>query len=151
MLPLARPGLIIIGIFNEIGLWNEYGLALVLINSEANKTLPLGLANLVMTEHYQSDWGALFAALVIVMLPVMIVYWIFWDRLLQPCLQAPLTRARGPRRGSRWYGEQKARPSLSSNPTIDKTREVLAKMLAVFTAFSSSGCPISACLACHRR
>ncbi len=86
MLPLAKPGLVVVGIFNAIGLWNEYGLALVLVNSEANKTLPLGLANLVMTEHYQSDWGALFAALVIVMLPVMIVYWIFRDRIYDTML-----------------------------------------------------------------
>jgi N-acetylglucosamine transport system permease protein len=86
MLPLARPGMIVVGIFNAIGLWNEYGLALVLVNSEQNKTLPLGLANLAMTEHYQSDWGALFAALVIVMIPVMAVYWIFRDRIYETML-----------------------------------------------------------------
>lgn len=83
MLPLAKPGLIVVGIFNAIGLWNEYGLALVLVNSEQNKTLPLGIANLVMVEHYQSDWGALFAGLVIVMIPVLVVYWIFRDRIYQ--------------------------------------------------------------------
>ncbi len=81
MLPLAKPGLIVVGIFNAIGLWNEYSLALVLIPSEQNRTLPLGIANLVMVEHYQSDWGALFAGLVIVMTPVLIVYWIFRDRI----------------------------------------------------------------------
>jgi N-acetylglucosamine transport system permease protein len=86
MLPLARPGLMVVGIFNAIGLWNEYGLALVLINSPQNKTLPLGLANLVMTEHYQSDWGALFAALVIVMLPVMAAYLVFRDRIYETML-----------------------------------------------------------------
>lgn len=81
MLPLARPGLIVVGIFNAIGLWNEYGLALVLVSSQENQTLPLGLANLTMTEQYQSDWGALFAGLVIVMLPTLVVYWIFRDRI----------------------------------------------------------------------
>ena len=81
MLPLARPGLIVVGIFNAIGLWNEYGLALVLMPSEQNRTLPLGLANLTMTQQYQSDWGALFAGLVIVMLPVLVVYWIFRNRI----------------------------------------------------------------------
>ena len=81
MLPLARPGLVVVGIFNAIGLWNEYGLALVLIPSEQNRTLPLGIANLVMVQHYQSDWGALFAGLVIVMLPVLFVYWLFRDRI----------------------------------------------------------------------
>jgi len=32
-------------------------------------------------EQYQSDWGALFAGLVIVMLPVLFVYWLFRDRI----------------------------------------------------------------------
>lgn len=86
MLPIARPGLIVVGIFNAIGLWNEYGLALVLVNSEENRTLPLGIANLVITQHYQSDWGALFAGLVIVMVPVLVVYWIFRDKIHQTML-----------------------------------------------------------------
>jgi len=86
MLPLARPGLIIVGIFNAIGLWNEYGLALVLLSSESNRTLPLGIANLTMTQQYQSDWGALFAGLVIVMLPVLGLYWAFRDKVHEAML-----------------------------------------------------------------
>jgi len=86
MLPLARPGLIVVGIFNAIGLWNEYSLALVLIPSKANWTLPIGIAQVTMTEQYQSDWGALFAGLVIVMMPVLFVYWIFRDRIHETML-----------------------------------------------------------------
>lgn len=83
MLPLARPGMLVVGIFNAIGLWNEYNLAKVLISDEANTTLPLGLERLTMTQHYQSDWGALFAALVLVMIPVLILYWPFRDRIAE--------------------------------------------------------------------
>jgi N-acetylglucosamine transport system permease protein len=90
MLPLAKPGLVVVGIFNAIGLWNEYSLALVLIPSEANRTLPLGIANLVMVEHYQSDWGALFAGLVIVMIPVLIMYWIFREKIHETMLAGAL-------------------------------------------------------------
>jgi N-acetylglucosamine transport system permease protein len=86
MLPLARPGLLVVGIFNAIGLWNEYVLALVLVPSDENRTLPLGIANLMMVQHYQSDWGALFAGLVIVMLPVMAVYAVFKDKIHQTML-----------------------------------------------------------------
>jgi N-acetylglucosamine transport system permease protein len=86
MAPLARPGMIVVGIFNAIGLWNEYALALVLIPSKENYTLPIGIANLVATQQYQSDWGALFAGLVIVMLPVLIVYWIFRDKIHETML-----------------------------------------------------------------
>ena len=83
MLPLARPGVLVVAIFNAIGLWNEYPLAKVLIASEANTTLPLGLDRLTTTQHYQSDWGALFAALVIVMAPVLALYWPFRDRIAE--------------------------------------------------------------------
>ncbi len=86
MLPLARPGLVVVGIFVGIGLWNEYSLALVLNNSPQNKTLPLGIPNLTMTQQYQSDWGALFAGLVIVMAPVLLVYWFFRDRIHEAML-----------------------------------------------------------------
>ncbi|MBS1722145.1 MAG: carbohydrate ABC transporter permease [Armatimonadetes bacterium] len=86
MMPLVRPGLTVVGIFVGIGLWNEYNLALVLMTSPENRTLPLGIANLTMTQQYQSDWGALFAGLVIVMLPVLLIYWIFRDRIHQAML-----------------------------------------------------------------
>ncbi|CAN5711891.1 carbohydrate ABC transporter permease [soil metagenome] len=86
MFPLARPGVVIVAIFNAIGLWNEYGLALVLLPGEANRTLPLGIANLTMTQQYQSDWGALFAGLVIVMLPVLVLYWAFRDKVHEAML-----------------------------------------------------------------
>lgn len=74
MLPLARPGLITTGIFNFIGLWNEYFLALVFINSDQYKTLPLGLAAVSIQANYRSDFGLLFAGLVIVMFPTLVVY-----------------------------------------------------------------------------
>jgi N-acetylglucosamine transport system permease protein len=90
MLPLARPGLLVVAVFNAIGLWNEYPLALVLIVSEENRTLPLGIANLVMVEHYQSDWGALFAGLAIVMAPILIIYWILRDRIYESMVAGAL-------------------------------------------------------------
>lgn len=86
MLPLAKPGIIVVTIFNVIGLWNEYNLALILISTPDKFTLPLGLANLSNTSQYTSDWGALFAAIVIVMTPVLIVYWLLKDKIQQAML-----------------------------------------------------------------
>lgn len=83
MLPLVKPGLAVVGIFAGIGLWNEYALAKVLLTSPERFTLPVGLANLTMTQQYEADWGALFAALVIVMAPVILVYAMFRDRVQQ--------------------------------------------------------------------
>ncbi|HIE03437.1 MAG TPA: carbohydrate ABC transporter permease [Candidatus Latescibacteria bacterium] len=81
MLPLAKPGLIAVAIFTFIAIWNEYVLALVVISSSALRTLPLGIANLMMVEHYKTDWGSLFAGLVIVMLPTIIGYAVLQERI----------------------------------------------------------------------
>ncbi|MGQ9455613.1 MAG: carbohydrate ABC transporter permease [Armatimonadota bacterium] len=83
MLPLAKPGLITAGIFNFFGIWNEYPLALVIIASENLRTLPLGIANLLMVQHYETDWGTLFAGLVVVMFPTLIVYLIFQRQITE--------------------------------------------------------------------
>jgi len=77
MLPLAKPGLIVAGVFNFIGIWNEYPLALVLLTQRERYTLPLGLAQITQRQQYSADWGALFAALLIVMVPTMLVYLVF--------------------------------------------------------------------------
>ncbi len=86
MLPIARPGIIVALIFNVIGLWNEYNLALVLLSRKENFTLPLGLAKLTNTSQYMSDWGALFAGMTIVMIPVLIVYWLLKEKIHQAML-----------------------------------------------------------------
>jgi len=81
MLPLARPGLVTAAIFNFIGLWNEYLFALVFIHSEEKKTLPLGLASVSMQAQYKTDFGLMFAGLVIVIVPTLLVYLVLQRRL----------------------------------------------------------------------
>jgi len=81
MLPLARPGLVSVAIFNFIGIWNEYLFALVFITSEANRTLPLGLASVSMQAQYKTDFGLMFTGLVIVILPTMIFYLVMQRQL----------------------------------------------------------------------
>lgn len=81
MLPLARPGLITAGIFNAIGLWNEYPLALVIMTENDRMTLPLAIANLAQKQHYQTNWGALFAGIVIVLIPTLVGYVLFQRRM----------------------------------------------------------------------
>lgn len=83
MLPLARPGLITAAIFNFIGIWNEYLFALVFVNSPENKTLPLGLASVSIQAQYKTDFGLMFAALVIIMLPTLLVYILLQRQLTQ--------------------------------------------------------------------
>lgn len=82
MFPLVRPGLVVVGIFNAIGLWNEYPLAMVLMSGD-NKTLPIGMAGMAMAQNYKADWTGLFAATLLAMLPVMLVYLKFREQLRQ--------------------------------------------------------------------
>ncbi len=81
MLPLARPGLVTVAIFNFLGLWNEYLFGMVFLSSDRLKTLPLGLAGISMQAQYKSDFGLLFAGLVIAMLPTLAVYLALQEQL----------------------------------------------------------------------
>lgn len=81
MLPLAKPGLISAAIFNVVGIWNEYVIALILIQSPELKTLPVSVANLMLVMQYKTDWGALYAGLILSIIPVIIIYLIFQKQL----------------------------------------------------------------------
>ena len=83
MLPLARPGLITVGIFSFLGTWNEYFMAFMFLSGESTRTLPLGLANLTIVSQYRSDWGMAFAGLVLMMLPTMLVYLMLQKHLVK--------------------------------------------------------------------
>ena len=77
LLPLARPGLVTVAIFQFIGVWKEYFFAFMLTGGDmtnAARTLPLGLANLSITAQYHTDFGMLFAGLVLVTLPILGLY-----------------------------------------------------------------------------
>lgn len=83
VVPLCKPGIVTITMLTAMGFWNEYPLALVLMTDESKKTLPIGLANLFEVQKYATDWGALFAGLIIVLIPTVIIYLIGQKQLLQ--------------------------------------------------------------------
>lgn len=74
MVPMCKPGIVTIAMFGFMSFWNEYMLAMTLISSPEKRTLSVGLQNLMQVQKYATDWGAMFAGLVIVMLPTMIFY-----------------------------------------------------------------------------
>jgi N-acetylglucosamine transport system permease protein len=88
MLPMARPGLVSVTIFNVIGQWNQYLLPLVLLSGNARDkwVLTQGIADISTSAGYAADWPALFAALSMTMLPMIAVYAVF-----QRQIQAGLT------------------------------------------------------------
>lgn len=63
-LPMALPGFVSVGMLCFNNAWNEYLLSLVLISSDRNKTLPLGLATWIGTDSLYS-WGMLLAGAVL--------------------------------------------------------------------------------------
>jgi len=85
MLPLARPGLITVAIFQFIGLWKEYFFAFMLVGGGDGtaRTLPLALADLAISAQYRSDQGMLFAGLVIVTLPMLAAYILMQGHLVR--------------------------------------------------------------------
>jgi N-acetylglucosamine transport system permease protein len=88
MVPMAKPGLISITIFNVLGQWNQYLLPLVLLTDDKDKwVITQGIADISTIAGYEADWPSLFAALCMAIIPVMIVYIIF-QRQIQSGLGA---------------------------------------------------------------
>ena len=81
MLPLSRAGLVTISIFNFLWTWNDYLYAMTFVSSAMKRTLPVGMVKLQSTAMYKTDWGALFAGLVIIMVPSIVIYAIFNKQL----------------------------------------------------------------------
>jgi N-acetylglucosamine transport system permease protein len=90
MMPLAKSGLVSITIFNIVGQWNQYLIPVALISgtgAEDNYVLTQGIANISVSAGYQAEWGTLFAALTMSILPMIIVY-AFFQRQIQAGLTA---------------------------------------------------------------
>ncbi|CAN5545308.1 carbohydrate ABC transporter permease [soil metagenome] len=71
-LPLSRPALATCGIFTFLGSWDEFVWALTVINDVANRTLPIGIA--LFRGQHSTSWGLIFAASVMAVTPVVLVY-----------------------------------------------------------------------------
>lgn len=72
MIPMAKPSIITVILFNFLSFWNEYILAQTLMTK--NYTLPVGLINLQQASRGAAEYGKLYAGLVIVMLPTLLLY-----------------------------------------------------------------------------
>lgn len=83
MFPLSQSGIITIAIFHFIWTWNDYIYAMTYITSNTKRTLSVGLVKLTSMATYRTDWGALFAGLMIVMIPSIIVYVLFQNQIQQ--------------------------------------------------------------------
>ena len=81
--PMAKPSIITVILFNFLSFWNEYIIIKTLITDRDQWTLPAGLLNLMQAQQSAAEYGPMYAGLVLVMLPVLILY---------VCVQKNLTK-----------------------------------------------------------
>ena len=81
MLPMARNGFASVAIFNFLGLWNQFLIPVAINTNVDNYVLSQGMAAFASQAGYAVDFGALFAAVVITVKPVLVVYIIFQRQL----------------------------------------------------------------------
>ena len=78
-LPLAMPGVVTAIIFTFIGAWNEYVVALTITSSGRPEPLTVAIPGFVTA--YQEQWQYLFAASLIAIVPVVVLF-VFVERYL---------------------------------------------------------------------
>ena len=82
--PMAQPSIITIILFNFLSFWNEYIISMTLMSSATGqKTLPVGLLNLMQAQQSSAQYGILYAGLVLVMLPTLVLYICVQKKLTQ--------------------------------------------------------------------
>ncbi len=82
VLPFVKPILMFQCLTKFMGTWNEYLTALTFLESEDKYTLSVGIQKLITQFTYQSDYGAIFAGLLISIVPILILY-IFFQNVIQ--------------------------------------------------------------------
>ncbi|SIQ97614.1 carbohydrate ABC transporter membrane protein 2, CUT1 family [Alkalispirochaeta americana] len=75
MFPMAMPSIITVILFNSLAFWNEYIIAITLLTRPGGtRTLPVGLMNLMKAQNAAAQYGQLYAGLVLVMVPTLVLY-----------------------------------------------------------------------------
>jgi raffinose/stachyose/melibiose transport system permease protein len=81
VLPLVRPAMATVAVFNMIPIWNDLWFPLILAPAEETKTLTLG--SQVFIGQFVTDWNAVLSALSMAIIPVMVLYVIFSRQLIR--------------------------------------------------------------------
>lgn len=72
IMPLVRPALATVAIFNLIPIWNDFWFPLILIRQESNRTIPLGVT--LLFGQYQTNWTNILSVLSLASIPIIILY-----------------------------------------------------------------------------
>jgi raffinose/stachyose/melibiose transport system permease protein len=79
IVPMVKPAIASVLIFTFLNVWNEFMVALILVNKEVYKTLPLGLVS--FKGQFMTDWGGMGAAMIIAAIPTIIIYLLFSEQV----------------------------------------------------------------------
>lgn len=83
IMPMAKPSIVTVILFNFLSFWNEYIVSMTLLPKPGFKTLPVGLMNLMAAQKSAVEYGQMYAGLVLVMLPTLILYILVQKKLTQ--------------------------------------------------------------------
>ena len=89
VLPLSTPALVTVLILDAVATWNEFLFALILLSSDAHKTIPVGLLN--FQGQFANNNTGLAAGILIAVVPILIAY-IFLQRWIVGGLTAGATK-----------------------------------------------------------
>jgi raffinose/stachyose/melibiose transport system permease protein len=81
ILPLSKSGLATLGIYNGVIIWNEFSFAMVLIQSQENRTLPLAVWG--YQGQYTMNIPVIMALLFLTSLPIILLYVFGQDKLVK--------------------------------------------------------------------
>ncbi len=73
ILPLAKPGIASVSIFNFLTAWEEFPWANTVINDNAQRTLPIAISGF-FGQHQFTQWGYVFALSVLSLIPILLVF-----------------------------------------------------------------------------
>lgn len=90
VLPLSVPGLVVIGLMQFISVWNEFIYGLLVLKSDHMRTATLAIAELSTRSQAATLYGPLFAGIVVVTLPTIVLYFIFQRRLTSGILSGAI-------------------------------------------------------------
>lgn len=82
MFPMAQSGIVTVTIFNFINIWNEYFISLIFANSDALRPVAVGLYGMLQSMQYTGNWAGMFAAVIIVFVPTLILYLFLSEKII---------------------------------------------------------------------
>jgi ABC-type glycerol-3-phosphate transport system permease component len=90
VLPLVRPGLVVIGILQFITVWNDFLFSLLILQKDNVRTATVALTLLATRNEQATQYGMLFAGIVLATLPTVVLFFIFQRVLTQGILSGAL-------------------------------------------------------------